>query len=319
MSVDGEHISDPAPEEPAGTDPDAAWLRAGCKLNLYLHVNARRPDGYHELQTFFELLDYGDELLVDTDHDDIRVEWIPGDEPIDRRPPEPGDDLLHRAATRLRRYAEEHGHVPGRRALGAHITLRKHVPVGGGLGGGSAAAACLLLALNRRWGLALPPGTLAELGRGLGADVPVFVGGESATAHGIGERLNPGVAGQTSGTYLVIVPALSSPTASLFAAEGLKRDTPKRPDAELLAGWREQASNVFEPLLLAAHPDLSALRDDLESAAGFARVTGSGACLFAPVASPAAGRRIGDALIAKHPILRRYFVSRASDSAKSAG
>ena len=317
MSVDGERTIDPAPEEPAGTDPDATWLRAGCKLNLYLHVNARRPDGYHELQTFFELLDYGDELLVDTNHDDIRVKWIAGDEPIDGRPTEPSDDLLHRAASRLRRYARDHG--PRRRPLGAHITLRKHVPVGGGLGGGSAAAACLLLALNRRWGLALPSETLADLGRELGADVPVFVRGESATAHGIGEQLNPGVAGQTSGTYLVIVPALSSPTASLFAAEGLKRDTPKRSDAELLTCWREQASNVFEPPLLAAHPALSALHDDLRAEAGFARVTGSGACLFAPVASPDAGRRIGDALSAKHPILRRYFVSRSSDSTKSAG
>ncbi|TKA91196.1 4-(cytidine 5'-diphospho)-2-C-methyl-D-erythritol kinase [Guyparkeria sp. SB14A] len=317
MTADG--LTTDRPLENATTKGGSpAWRRAGSKLNLYLHINARRPDGYHELQTFFELLDYGDELLVDTNPEDIRVDWIAGDEPIDGRPTDPGDDLLYRTALRLRQYAHDLEQAPRRRPLGAHITLKKHAPVGGGLGGGSAAAACLLLALNREWALDLSRETLAEIGRELGADVPVFVRGESATAHGIGEELHPGTAGQTTGTYLVLIPALSSPTARLFAADGLKRDTPKRSDTDLLEHWRQGATNVFEPLLLAAHPALAALRDDLESQAGFARVTGSGACLFAPVTSADEGRRIGHALAAKHPVLRRYFVSRSVGNGKSA-
>ncbi|MFI9651522.1 4-(cytidine 5'-diphospho)-2-C-methyl-D-erythritol kinase [Guyparkeria halopsychrophila] len=293
------------------------WLQAGCKLNLYLHVNARRPDGYHELQTFFELLDYGDELLIDTGHDDIRVEWIAGNEPIDGMPADPHGDLLHRAAIRLREQARDdrRGHQP---APGAHITLKKHVPVGGGLGGGSAAAACLLRALNRSWNLDYPVDTLARIGKELGADVPVFVHGHSATAHGIGEQLHPDVAPDTSGIYLVLVPGVSSPTAGLFANERLERNLPKQPDAELLEHWRDQGQNVFERLVLDQQPELAALLADLKAEAGFARMTGSGACLFTPVASELEGQRIGERLASRHEILRRFFLSSRLAHAKTA-
>lgn len=294
------------------------WFRAGCKLNLYLHINARRADGYHELQTFFELLDYGDELLVDSAHDDIRVEWVAGDEPITGQPAVPQDDLLYRAATRLRERARDDRLGDGTAPRGAHVTLKKHVPVGGGLGGGSAAAACLLRTLNRAWRLDYPLDTLARIGKELGADVPVFVRGESATAHGIGEQLHPGVARDTSGVYLVLVPRISSPTAGLFADERLERALPKQPDAELLDHWRDKGQNVFEPLVLAQQPQLATLLADLETEAGFARMTGSGACLFAPVSSENEGQRIGDHLVRRHEILRRYFVSSGGGHAKSA-
>ncbi len=294
-----------------------AWMRAGCKLNLYLHVNARRPDGYHELQTFFELLDYGDELSVDSRHEDIRVQWVAGDESIEGRPADPQHDLLYKAAARLR---EESLDVRSakRPAPGVHVTLRKHVPVGGGLGGGSAAAACLLKMLNQSWGLHLPIDRLAGIGRELGADVPVFIHGRSATAHGVGERLQPGVAGQTSGTYLVLILSLSSPTANLFAADELDRDRPKCPDAELLEHWRELGTNVFEPILLARHPDMAALLADLRAETGFGRVTGSGSSLFAPVTSADEGRRIAEELASRHAILRRHFVARRLSHSRSA-
>lgn len=293
------------------------WLQAGCKLNLYLHVNSRRPDGYHELQTFFELLEYGDELQVDTGRDDIRVEWIAGDEPIDGKPTNPHSDLLYRAAIRLREQARDdrrgHQTLPG-----AHITLKKHVPVGGGLGGGSAAAARLLRALNQAWGLDYPVDTLARIGKELGADVPVFVHGHSATAHGIGEQLHPDVAPDTSGIYLVLVPGISSPTAGLFANEQLDRNLPKQPDVELLDHWRDQGQNVFERLVLDQQPELAPLLADFKTEAGFARMTGSGACLFAPVSSELEGQRIGEQLASGYKILRRFFVSSRLSHAKSA-
>jgi len=297
--------------------PEAHWLRAGCKLNLYLHINARRPDGYHELQTFFELLEYGDELQIDTEHEDIRVEWIAGDEPITGQPTDPHNDLLYRAAIRLREEALDERGGQQSALRGAHVTLRKHVPVGGGLGGGSAAAACLLRALNQAWGLYYPIATLARIGKELGADVPVFVHGDSATSHGIGEQLHPGVTSDGSGVYLVLVPRFSSPTAGLFANKRLERNLPKQPDAELLEGWRDKGQNVFEPLVLEQQPELAALLSDLKAEAGFARMTGSGACLFAPVSCELEGQRIGDRLASRHESLRRYFVSSHVDHAKS--
>ncbi|MFP4252757.1 MAG: 4-(cytidine 5'-diphospho)-2-C-methyl-D-erythritol kinase [Guyparkeria sp.] len=294
------------------------WLRAGSKLNLYLHINARRPDGYHELQTFFELLDYGDELRVDTGHPDIRIDWVAGDEPITGRPDNPHHDLLYRTAQRLRDTARRLDQTSPDRPLGAHVTLRKNLPVGGGLGGGSAAAACLLQHLNRAWGLGLPVDSLARIGLELGADVPVFVGGQSATAHGVGEQLNPGVAPHTSGIYLVVVPRVSSPTTNLFAAPTLRRDLPKQPDAPLLSHWREEGINVFESVVLANHPALGALLDDLRAETGFARMTGSGACLFAPVESETQARRMAEKLAGRHGIWRRHFVARRPAVGKSA-
>lgn len=295
------------------TYQEPQWRSAGCKLNLFLHINGRRNDGYHELQTYFQLLDYGDELAVDTDvGDDIRVDWIAGDEDLRGRPDNPEDDLLYRAAMLLRAEASRRGHCE---RCGAQITLRKHVPIGGGLGGGSAAAARLLLELNTRWAAGLTTDELAKLGRELGADVPVFLRGQSAIAHGIGEDLRAAEIPAGAATYLVLVPARNAPTAALFASPDLERDTPKQLDAHLLRHWREQTVNAFEPVLLARDPELEALRAELAARAGFARVTGSGACLFAPVDSEEAGRAIGADLQANHPLLRRFFIARAVPTA----
>ena len=288
-------------------DSEPRGVSAGCKLNLFLHINGRRPDGFHELQTYFQLIDYGDQLRFDaTTGEGIRVDWRAGDEDLTDRPADPKDDLLYRAAMALREAAP----APDRNArCRAHITLTKNAPIGGGLGGGSAAAARVLLELNRRWGLNLSLDRLCEIGARLGADVPVFLRGQSATAHGIGDILHPGEIPDSPGWFLILIPARSAPTAALFASPALERDTPKQDDARLLAHWRTDGFNAFEPIVLGDDAELAALRDALADYAGFARLTGSGACLFAPVESAEIGHQIGERLQAEHPILRRFVVA----------
>jgi 4-diphosphocytidyl-2-C-methyl-D-erythritol kinase len=291
------------------------WTMAGCKLNLFLHVNARRPDGYHEIQTCFQLLEFGDELRVEADDSgDIRIRWEAGDEALSGRPERAEDDLLHRATRLLREAGIRAGRLPAARPPGADVVLRKNVPVGGGLGGGSASAACLLNRLNRLWGLDLPPEDLEALATRLGADVPVFIRARSALAHGIGERLTPMPIPAGPEHFLILVPGIRSATAGLYADDRLERDTRKMDDDRLLRGWRE-AHNAFEPLVMSRSPALAELRDDLERLAGFARMTGSGSCLFAPVEGREAGRRIGEELAERHATLRRFFVSKIVRSA----
>ncbi|MGM0518002.1 MAG: 4-(cytidine 5'-diphospho)-2-C-methyl-D-erythritol kinase [Pseudomonadota bacterium] len=285
------------------------WIMAGCKLNLFLHINGRRPDGFHELQTYFQLLEYGDELRVEAnDSGEIRIRWEVGDEAISGRPERPEDDLLYRAATLLREAGVQAGHLPDSRPPGADVVLRKNVPVGGGLGGGSASAACLLNRLDRLWGIDFQPEDLEALATRLGADIPVFIRARSAIAHGIGERLTPIAISGAPEFFLILVPGIQAVTAGLYADDQLERDTPKMDDDRLLRGWRE-ARNAFEPLIMSRSPALVELRDDLERLAGFARMTGSGSCLFAPVDSRHAGIRIGEELAGRHPTLRRFFVS----------
>lgn len=288
------------------------WLQAGCKLNLFLHINGCRNDGYHELQTYFQLLDYGDELRIETgDGGGIHVEWIAGDEDLRGRPAQPEDDLLYRAARLLRDEARQRGLCLSDAACSSRITLRKHVPVGGGLGGGSAAAAQVLLKLNRQWQLEFSIDELAALGKLLGADVPVFLYGKSAMAHGIGEKLFPGPLADVPPAFLILVPDRIISTASLFASPNLERDTEKQPDQFLRERWQEDGFNAFESAVLADDPALRALHQDLSVLAGFARLTGAGACLFSPVSSPACGIRIGEKLSEGHPVLRRFIVAGA--------
>ncbi|HSH84689.1 MAG TPA: 4-(cytidine 5'-diphospho)-2-C-methyl-D-erythritol kinase [Guyparkeria sp.] len=289
------------------------WLQAGCKLNLFLHINGRRNDGYHELQTYFQLLDYGDELRIETGDNSgvIHVEWIAGDEDLRGRPTQPEDDLLYRAAQLLRDEAQHRGFCLSDTVCSARITLRKHVPVGGGLGGGSAAAAQVLLELNRQWQLGFSVDELAALGKLLGADVPVFLYGKSAMAHGIGEKLLPGPLADVPPAFLILVPDRIISTASLFASPNLERDAEKQPDQLLRERWQEDSFNAFESVVLADDPALRALHQDLSALAGFARLTGAGACLFAPVDSPERGVRIGKKLSEGHPVLRRFIVAGA--------
>jgi 4-diphosphocytidyl-2-C-methyl-D-erythritol kinase len=234
---------------------------APAKLNLFLHVVGRRPDGYHLLQTLFRFLDYGDTVRLTVRQDGVlrRLNPLPG-VPVER-------DLCFRAA----RLLQEH---TGCR-LGADIGLEKRLPLGGGLGGGSSDAATVLMALNRLWRLDLPRGQLESLGLQLGADVPVFIFGRSAFAEGVGEKLQAMTLPAAS--YVVLIPPVQVATAEIFASPGLTRDTPALKIPPLPEGC---GHNDLEPVAVSAYPVVGEYLEWLRQY-GDARMTGSGACVFA--------------------------------------
>lgn len=250
------------------TDHDLPWP-APAKLNLFLHVTGRREDGYHELQTLFQLLDHGDTLRFRL-RDDGRIV---------RRNPLPGvaesDDLCVRAARLLQDEA-------GRRD-GAEITLDKRLPLGGGLGGGSSDAATVLVALNAMWGTGLTTAELAGLGARLGADVPVFVHGHTAWGEGIGERLTPLELGAR--WYLVLVPTCHVATAEIFKAPELTRDSAPITMPDFLAG---RGRNDCQPVVTARHPEVA---EALRQLGGAGRMSGTGACVFAAYDDAASAQR----------------------------
>lgn len=187
------------------------WLNAPApaKLNLFLRVTGRRADGYHELQTLFTFLDFGDSLAFKSREDGV-IERQSGPEEVSA-----DQDLSLRAARLLQKTADV--------ALGVSMRLTKRLPMGGGLGGGSSDAATTLLVLNRLWGLDWTRQRLASLGLQLGADVPVFVHGASALARGIGEDLQP--VDVPPRWYLVVSPGVSVATAAVFSAPDLTRNS----------------------------------------------------------------------------------------------
>jgi len=237
-----------------------AWP-APAKLNLFLRVLGRRADGYHDLQTVFRLLDWGDEIR-------LRVR---ADGAIRRRDPvldiAEADDLAVRAARLLQAHAGS--------ALGADIAVDKRIPVGGGLGGGSSDAATVLVALDRLWDLRLGEDVLAGLGRRLGADVAVFVRGRSAWAEGVGERLVPMALPRRS--YVVLDPQARVSTARLFAAPQLTRNAPATTISRFVSG--ADSENAFTPVVRATYPEVAAALDWLGQF-GQARLSGSGGCVF---------------------------------------
>jgi len=248
---------------------------APAKLNLFLHVTGRRADGYHLLETVFELIDLADTLHLRR-RDDGRIVLrtpIPG---VD-----PEADLTVRAARLL-------AQACGCR-LGVEISVDKRIPMGGGLGGGSSDAATTLLALNRLWDLHLTPRALAALALRLGADVPAFVFGRTAYATGIGERLRP--LALPPRWYVVVAPRVSVPTAGVFSAPELTRDTKPLKIHGLSRGRQVfRGRNDLQSVVLARQPLVAAALDALRQAAGdagceggLARMTGSGACVFLPL------------------------------------
>ena len=232
-----------------------------AKLNLFLHIIGRRSDGYHELQTVFQLLNYGDTLTF-TPSSDGHIHIEPDIAGLDIE-----DNLIYRAAQLLKPYAEVN--------CGIHIHIEKRTPMGGGLGGGSSNAATSLLVLNTLWETQLSLEKLASMGASLGADVPVFVYGRSAWAEGIGEKLKP--MNLPKKWFLVIKPDCHVSTKEIFCSEELTRDTP----AITVAAFLEQGGqNDCESVVCKHHPEVKQALDWLSSYQT-ARLTGTGACVFA--------------------------------------
>jgi 4-diphosphocytidyl-2-C-methyl-D-erythritol kinase len=262
---------------------------APAKLNLMLRVTGRRADGYHLLQTVFRFLDYGDTLRFSVRNDGAiaRVNDVAGIAA--------NEDLTLRAARLLQR--------EGSTRLGADITLEKRLPLGGGLGGGSSDAATTLLALNRLWGLNWPRARLQALALELGADVPVFVFGESALGEGVGEKLTP--LALPPAWYLVLIPAIRVATGRVFQDPDLIRDSNpiKIPPFSVVAG-----QNDLEPVVCRHYPEVARHLAWLRHF-GHALMTGSGACVFAEFSDEAEAR----ALLRQLPATMRGIVARGLD------
>jgi 4-diphosphocytidyl-2-C-methyl-D-erythritol kinase len=238
--------------------------RAPAKLNLFLQIVGRRPDGYHELQTCFQFVDLCDEITiaVRADGQIRRTLDIPA---LPERA-----DLCMRAAHALQ---EASGST-----LGADISLLKRIPIGGGMGGGSSDAATCLVALNQLWGVQWPPEKLAALGLKLGADVPVFVHGRVAWAEGVGERLTPlyPPLAPAEVNYLILKPNVSVSTAEVFQDPELTRNSaPITIHGFLTSGGRNDCLGVVRH----RYPEVARALDWL-SLFGAARLTGTGACVF---------------------------------------
>jgi 4-diphosphocytidyl-2-C-methyl-D-erythritol kinase len=244
--------------------PGSGWSHwpAPAKLNLFLRIVGRRDDGYHRLQTVFQLLDWGDTVYL-RPRADGRILRQGGDT---ANIPE-SDDLLLKAAKILKNASNT--------ALGADLSVAKQIPMGGGFGGGSSDAASVLVGLNQLWRTGLSAGTLAELGLQLGADVPVFVQGRNAWAEGVGEQLTP--LELPPAWFLLADPGISVPTHELFQAAELTRDAPEATIADFVS--EVALGNAFEPVLRRLQPAVDAALLALAEF-GQACLTGTGSGCF---------------------------------------
>ncbi|WP_020182628.1 4-(cytidine 5'-diphospho)-2-C-methyl-D-erythritol kinase [Methylotenera sp. 1P/1] len=267
---------------------------APAKINLFLHITGRRPDGYHTLQSVFQLLDFYDTLHLSVRQDGQIVRQselanVPAEQ-----------DLCVRAARAL----QDATHCK----LGVDISVEKHIPMGGGLGGGSSDAATTLLALNQLWSLHLNRQTLMQIGVRLGADVPFFLFGQTAWAEGIGEELTPVSVPNTTDeeTYLVLTPQVNVVTAQIFANSRLTRDTKPLK----IADFSSQANsklfrNDLENVVCEEFPSVATTLQWLNQF-GEARMSGSGASVFVKVNST----QVAAELLAKKPTNTNGFIAK---------
>jgi 4-diphosphocytidyl-2-C-methyl-D-erythritol kinase len=276
---------------------------APAKLNLFLHITGRRPDGYHALQTVFQLLDWGD-VLNFTRRDDgtiTRKTDVPG-------VPE-ADDLVVRAARLLQSHTGS--------KYGVEIEIDKRLPMGAGVGGGSSDAATTLLALNRLWGVDLPRATLQNLALQLGADVPFFVFGQNAFAEGVGEALE--AVDLPKRYFLVVTPAVHVPTAAIFSEKALTRDSKVLTMTDFLAqhssdtDWPDSfGRNDMQAVVAEKYAEVATVLEWFSNLAP-ARMTGSGASVFAAFRSkaeaemaqaklPASWKSVVTASLDSHPL-----------------
>ncbi|HMB42530.1 MAG TPA: 4-(cytidine 5'-diphospho)-2-C-methyl-D-erythritol kinase [Luteimonas sp.] len=279
----------------SGTGEADGWSEwpAPAKLNLFLRITGRRPDGYHALQTVFRLLEWGD-----------RIALRPRTDGLIRRVGESAagvaesDDLSVKAAKMLQQEAKSR--------QGADIRVRKSIPTGAGFGGGSSDAATVLVALNLLWGVGLELDALARLGLTLGADVPVFVVGRNAWAEGIGERLTP--TSLPPAWYVLVDPGVHVSTAGLFQVPELTRDAAPATMSDFVSGAARD--NVFEAVVRRREPAVEAVFQAL-ARIGSPRLTGSGSACFVEFGDRASAQ---DGLAALPPELHAWMAPGAARS-----
>lgn len=281
--------------------PDWSTWPAPAKLNLFLHITGRRPDGYHALQTVFRLLDWGDTLRLRV-RDDGRIVR----HGVSAAGVPEAEDLTVRAG----RLLQSESKCP----LGADIVVEKSIPVGGGFGGGSSDAATTLVALDALWNLNMGTEALAALGLRLGADVPVFVRGQNAWAEGVGEQLTP--VALPPAWYVLADPGVHVPTAVLFQTPELTRDSAPATMADFVSGT--VLDNAFEPLLRRREPAVEAAFAALAQACGeeacgeeacSPRLTGTGSGCFVEFAD----RGSAEAALAALPSGLRAWLAAGAD------
>ena len=273
--------------------PEVTYL-APAKINLFLHINSKRADGYHNLQTIFQLLDYGDEITFSL-RNDGEIKRIYGNETIS-----PDKDLILRSAHTLKKYSKT--------VSGVDIGVIKKIPSGGGLGGGSSNAATVLIALNDLWNLKLPKSELFDIGQTLGADVPVFVNGHSAWAEGKGDILTP--INLPRFFYLVVSINKHISTQEIFTHKALTMSPVQRKisDFSLVSNPHNDCLDAAIEMEGEIQQALNHL-DSTENHLGVARMTGSGCCVFVAFESKE------EAVIAKEKLPSQWsgFVAQAID------
>lgn len=272
-------------------DKSFTWP-APAKLNLFLHITGRRPDGYHLLQSVFQFLDYGDSLKFEiTDSNEISIH--PHIEGVSLH-----ENIIFKAAQRLKSQFQI--------SKGVVINLEKKLPMGGGLGGGSSDAATTLLALNKLWGINLDKDELMKIGLELGADVPVFIYGQSAWAEGVGESLTP--IDLPEKYYLTIFPNVHINTGTIFSSPDLTRDKVPIKIRDFLQGTTE---NVCQPVVEKRYPEVAQAIHWLNQFTD-ARLTGTGACIFGAFDSEQEAIEIA----AKVPEKWQHFVAKSLNSTR---
>ena len=269
---------------------DTLQLTSPAKLNLMLHITGRRADGYHNLQTLFQFLDYGDQMRFQLrDDGQILLHTAFSDVAM-------ADNLIVKAAQSLQQTSQTQ--------LGADIWIDKQLPMGGGVGGGSSNAATTLLALNQLWQLAYPISTLETLALPLGADVPVFVKGQACFAEGVGEQMTPIALSEP--WYLVLNPAVQISTAVIFSDPKLTRDSqPISIRTVLEQGLRNDCQAVVERLYPEVHDALSLLNQYCS-----ARLTGTGSCVFGSFKTQQDAQHVASQL----PQSLNYFIAKGANT-----
>jgi 4-diphosphocytidyl-2-C-methyl-D-erythritol kinase len=274
--------------------PKTLVLSAPAKLNLFLHITQKREDGYHELQSIFQLIDFNDTLTF-TELPNGGITLTCSDPSLETH-----DNLIYKAAIALQNFTG--------RPLNVSIHLDKRLPMGGGIGGGSSDCATTLHGLNTLFKLNLSSEILEEIGLSLGADVPIFVKGKTAWAEGIGEQLTP--LPLPEAWFVLIHPNIHVSTATLFAHPQLTRNTPSstiRPDLA------NTGHNDFEPLVRLLYPDIETAFEICQRY-GKTKLTGSGACMFIKIDNETSARSIASAIMADHSNLTTYVAKGLNES-----